>query len=131
MGKIEGSCASLYFFMKPISNNAKILQLISKGQLAEALVEIDLLIKKKPQDHDLRGLKGEIFLRLGRHEEGLTELAWAVEKDDKNIVHLINFSVALIRNNLIIDAKSILEYVLELDPKNYDAHINLCNVYQS
>jgi len=131
MGKIEGSCASLYFFMKPISNNPKILQLISKGQLVEALVEVDLLIKKKPQDHDLRGLKGEIFLRLGRHEEGLTELALAVEKDDKNIVHLINFSVALIRNNLINDAKSILEYVLELDPKNYDAHINLCNVYQS
>jgi hypothetical protein len=76
-------------------------------------------------------LRGEAYLRLENYESALRDLAKVVEADDKNITALVNFSVALIRCNMQTDAKPVLEYVLELDPKNFDAHINLCNIFQS
>jgi tetratricopeptide (TPR) repeat protein len=43
----------------------------------------------------------------------------------------VNFGVALLRNRHLEEAKDILLYALELEPKSIDAHINLGSVYQS
>jgi len=118
-----------------MSKEIKILQKIdkalAKGNFNIAIEGLTLLLKTRPEDNKLLMARGEAYLRSENFEAGLTDLAKVVEADSQNITALVNFSVALIRCNMQSEAKPVLEYVLELDPKNFDAHINLCNVYQS
>ena len=109
----------------------KIDNALAKSNYKVAIDNLNLLLQSRPSDIKLLMMRGEAYLRNENFEEGLTDLAKVVEVDNKNIRALVNFSVALIRCNMQIEAKPVLEFVLELDPKNFDAHINLCNVYQS
>ena len=104
---------------------------MAKGDYNLAIENLNSLLKIKPADIKFLMKRGEAYLRNENFEQGLVDLAKVVEADNKNITALVNFSVALIRCNMQIDAKPVLEYVLELDPSNFDAHINLCNIYQS
>ena len=109
----------------------KIDKAMAKGDYNLAIENLNSLLKIKPADIKFLMKRGEAYLRNENFEQGLVDLAKVVEADNKNITALVNFSVALIRCNMQIDAKPVLEYVLELDPSNFDAHINLCNIYQS
>jgi len=109
----------------------KIQKAMSNGHFKIAVENLNKLLQKNPNDIKLLMTRGEAHLRSENFEAGLTDLAKVVEADNKNIVALVNFSVALIRCNMQNDAKPVLEYVLELDPQNFDAHINLCNIYQA
>lgn len=96
-----------------------------------AILQLDNLLKVYPDDLTLLMMRGEANLLVENFEAGLVDYAKVVEIDNKNITALVNFAAALIRCSKQNDAKDILEYVLELDPHNFDAHINLCNVYQA
>ena len=97
----------------------------------KAIDALSQLIKKSPQSIELLMMRGEAYLHLERFESGLIDFAKVVELDNTNKVALVNFGVSLIRCNRQPDAKDILEYLLEIDPNNFDALINLCNVYQA
>ena len=112
-------------FLKKINSD------LAKGHYKSAIHKLDELLLINPLDIKLLMLRGGAHLRSENFEAGLLDLAKVVEADNKNITALINFSAALIRCNMQNEAKPVLEYVLELDPQNFDAHINLCNVYQS
>jgi len=96
-----------------------------------AIEYINTLLKNRPSDYHLLLLRGEAYLKAEFFNEALTDLAKVVEGENKNVRALNNFSVALIRCNMQNDAKPVLEYVLELEPMNFDALINLCNIYQT
>jgi len=96
-----------------------------------AIEYISTLLKNRPSDYHLLLLRGEAYLKAEFFNEALTDLAKVVEGENKNVRALNNFSVALIRCNMQNDAKPVLEYVLELEPMNFDALINLCNIYQT
>ena len=97
----------------------------------KAIKALSQLIEKAPQNVELLMMRGEAYLRGEQFEAGLIDYAKVVELDNTNKVALVNFGVALIRCNRQPDAKDILEYLLDIDPKNFDAQINLCNVYQT
>jgi tetratricopeptide (TPR) repeat protein len=109
----------------------KIQKALSTGNYSVAIKYLDRLLEVNQNNLPLLMSRGEAHLRSENFEAGLLDLAKVVEADNKNVTALINFSVALIRCNMQIDAKPVLEYVLELDPQNFDAHINLCNIYQA
>jgi tetratricopeptide (TPR) repeat protein len=102
-----------------------------RGSFLKAIEILDDLLKLHPEEKNYLLMRGEAHLRSENYEAGLVDFAKVVEADNKNIAALINFAAALIRCNKQNDAKDILEYVLELDPDSFDAHINLCNVYQT
>ena len=104
---------------------------IANGHFQEAIGNLDELLRISPDEIKYLMMRGEAFLRIENYEAGLIDYAKVVEADDRNITALVNFSVALIRTNNQNQAKNILEYVIELDSNNFDAHINLCNVYQT
>lgn len=117
--------------MKQNKTYIKAQKALHSGNYRKCVSLANELIRNAPENLVYLMLRGEAYLHLEEYELGLSDLAKSVEIDGKNIVALINFSVALIRTNRQSDAKEILEYVLEIDPNNFDAHINLGNVYQS
>ena len=98
---------------------------------SKAIVALNQLIEKAPKNIELLMMRGEAYLHLEQFEFGLIDFAKVVELDNANKVALVNFGVALIRCNRQPDAKETLEYLLDIDPNNFDALINLCNVYQT
>lgn len=106
-------------------------QAIASGRLGQAIDYLNELLQQEPDNMSYLMLRGEAHLRMENYEAGLVDYAKVVEADNKNTTALVNFAAALIRCNRQNDAKEILEYTLELAPDNFDAHINLCNIYQS
>ena len=117
--------------MKPSEKTYKAIEkALSAGQFSVAIQYLDKLLKSDPNNLSYISKRGEAHLGAENFEAGLIDYAKLVEADNTNIVSLINFAAALIRCNKQEDAKEILEFVLDLDPQNFDAHINLCNIYQ-
>jgi len=113
-------------------NFKKVQNALSSQQHLEAINILNRLLQiDSKNEMKYLQLRGEAYLKSEQYELGLIDLAKVVEVDNKNIPALVNFSAALIRCNRQPDAKDILEYILELDPENFDARINLCNVYQT
>jgi tetratricopeptide (TPR) repeat protein len=110
-------------------NSAK--QAMNARAYSKAIGLLSPLIEKQPLSIELLMMRGEAYLHLEQFEAGLIDFAKVVELDNTNKVALVNFGVALIRCNRQPDAKDILEYLLDIDPENFDALINLCNVYQA
>ena len=110
---------------------SKIQKAMLLGNYGLAIDNLNLILSIKPNDLDLLRTRGEAYLRIEKFEEALSDLAKVVESGSKNISVLSNFSVALMRCKKHDSAKLILDYLLELDPSNFDANINLCNVYQA
>jgi tetratricopeptide (TPR) repeat protein len=104
---------------------------MTNGSFLKAIELLDDLLEVHPGEKNYLLMRGEAHLRLENYEAGLVDFAKVVEVDNKNIAALVNFAAALIRCNKHSDAKDILEYVLELEPDSFDAHINLCNIYQT
>ena len=102
-----------------------------EGHFSSAIQYLDELLESEPNNIAYLSKRGEAHLRIENFDAGLIDYAKVVEADNTNVTALVNFSAALIRCNQQANAKEILEYALELDPENFDANINLCNIYQS
>lgn len=118
--------------MNKLVKNFKAAQkALQSGQYLRAISYVDEILLSQPNNLECLMIRGEANLRSENYEAGVVDYAKVVEVDSTNITALVNFSVGLIRCDRQEDAKSILEYVLELDPNKFDAYINLCNIYQS
>lgn len=84
------------------------------------------------QPHNLQWLKfrSESYLIIGQYTEALKDLAILVESEPENQISLLNFGVALSKNNFNEEAKIVLENLLVINPKKIEALINLGEVYQ-
>ena len=106
-------------------------QWMASGNYPKAIEILNKLISYSPSSIPLLMMRGEAYLRNENFESGLSDFAKIIQIDNKNLVALNNFAVALIRCNKPREAKEILYYLLELDQYNFDAYINLGNVHQT
>jgi tetratricopeptide (TPR) repeat protein len=109
----------------------KAQQNLRNGAYAKAIEILDKHLKLYPTDISGLMIRGEAYLRSEQFESALTDYAKVVESDNKNILALNNFSLALIRCGKPHEAKDVIAYVHELDPKNFPAYINLGNIHQA
>lgn len=106
-------------------------KLLHSGSYADAIQLLSKLIAKAPNHASCLLMRGEAYLRSEQFENALTDYAKVVEADNKNILALNNFSLALIRCNKPHEAKEIIQYIHELDPDNFGAFINLGKIHQT
>jgi tetratricopeptide (TPR) repeat protein len=104
---------------------------MAAAQYEKALPLLKELVKRQPNNFQWLQLKSEVLLRLGNYAEALVDLAVIVEAQPENQSALLNFGVALNKNNKNEDARLVLESMLELNPSNLvGVYINLGEVYQ-
>ena len=101
------------------------------GKLEQAANAMQTYLTRAPNDREVALVYGDVLMRLERFDGAVTLYAKWIEKDSRDAMILSNFGAALLRQGRPADAKSILEYALEVDPKNLYARINLGGVYQS
>ena len=106
-------------------------QWMASRNFIKAIEILNKLLETSPSSIPYLMMRGEAYLRIENFDAGLTDFAQVVQVDNKNLVALNNFAVALIRSNKHHEAKEILQYLLELDPNNFDAYINLGNIHQT
>lgn len=119
------------FFMSINKQLLKAQQFLRTGSYLKAIEILDKYLKNSPTDHSGLMLRGEAFLRNEQFELALIDYAKIVESDNKNILALNNFSLALIRCNKPNEAKEIIQYIHELDPDNFGGFINLGKIHQT
>ena len=120
------------FFMKKSQKQFELAQQwMQSGNFPKVIEILCKLIEASPESVPYLLLRGEAYLRAEQYELALVDLAKVVQEDNKNIRGLNNFGVALIRTHKHRDAKEIYEYLLELQPDNFDACINLGNIHQA
>lgn len=106
-------------------------KLLHSGFYVEAIHLLSRLIGKAPNHASCLMMRGEAYLRSEQFENALTDYAQVVEADNKNILALNNFSLALMRCNKPHEAKEIIKYVHELESDNFAGFINLGNIHQA
>ena len=104
---------------------------LRSGYYLKAIEILDKHLKILPDDTSGLMLRGEAFLRNEQFKLALIDYAKVVELDNKNILALNNFSLALIRCNKPHEAKEIIQYMHELDPDNFGGFINLGKIHQA
>lgn len=109
----------------------KAQQNLQIGAYAKVIEILNKHLKVSPADISALMLRGEAYLRSEQFESALIDYAKVVEKENKNILALNNFSLALIRCGKHHEAKDVIAYVHELEPNNFPAYINLGNVHQA
>ena len=106
-------------------------KLLHGGSYAEAIQLLSRLLGLEPDHKSCLMMRGEAYLRSEQFENALIDYAKVVEKNNKNILALNNFSLALIRCNKYHEAKEIIQYVHELEPNNFAGFINLGLIHQA
>ena len=95
---------------------------ISNGDFSSAIQVLNGLLAQDEKNTAYLMMRGEALLRAEVYEPALSDYAKVVEAEPHNVDALNNFAVALIRCNRQVEAEKIFEYVLELQPNNFDAH---------
>ncbi|MBK9706087.1 MAG: tetratricopeptide repeat protein [Acidobacteria bacterium] len=100
---------------------------IESGKGAEAIEQLEVLIKSQPERADLKAQLGDLYLAK-QPEKALEQYAAASKIDPSNVKHLIGIGSALVKLRRFQDAVQTLRGVLSgaiKDDTAYFAHTNL------
>jgi tetratricopeptide (TPR) repeat protein len=101
--------------------------MIESGKLAEAIVELETLIKTQPDQAKLRAQLAELYL-AAQPEKALEQYVAAAKLEPAQVRHRIGAGAALVKLRRFQDAANVLRQVLETPPPDeqaYFAHTNL------
>jgi tetratricopeptide (TPR) repeat protein len=105
----------------------KLNLVLQKGSISEALSLFDTIPENLRNDVDLRTLHGSLLLSAGKTGEAEKIASDLLAKNSKNVdVLLLNSMVAKQRNN-VAKKLQFLKQIVELEPNNPDANIELGN----
>lgn len=103
----------------------KATELILNNEYEKALIVIDTILEKNPENYDMLNNKGSIFLELEKFDEALEIFDEILDKNSNNSQALNNKGIALMNRGDIIDAYLVFYDALVVDPENKIAFENL------
>jgi tetratricopeptide (TPR) repeat protein len=99
------------------------------GAFADAIVELEKLVKLSPDSVEARVRLAGIYLKMDRYPEAMEAARAALEWEPENINALRIKGSALRVMGKDEDAKAVFEKVLSLDPGNYSFHLDLADIH--
>jgi tetratricopeptide (TPR) repeat protein len=105
-------------------------QLRRAGHFARALEVYEAYLKEQPDDYQALLDQGSVLMSLERFADAAQVYSKMVQIKPNETV-LSNLGAALIRLGRANEAKVVLDYALEINPKNINARINLGGVLQA
>jgi Tfp pilus assembly protein PilF len=105
-------------------------QLRRAGHFARALEVYEAHLREQPDDYQALLDQGSVLMSLERFADAAQVYSKMVQIKPNETV-LSNLGAALIRLGRANEAKVVLDYALEINPKNINARINLGGVLQA
>ena len=106
----------------------KALTLHHQGRFAEAIVEYQQILRRRPDDETVSANLASALVRVGRLDEGLGLYRELTIRSDQQPELWFNFANALQRAGKTEDAQRTFERTLEIAPNFFPAALNLANL---
>ncbi|MBU3742560.1 MAG: hypothetical protein FGM24_09800 [Candidatus Kapabacteria bacterium] len=103
----------------------------NRGNYEESLTWCNHVGAAKPLDTDLNPLRTELFARLGRTDQAVTELKNLIAKDPNNVTNRIQYAGILMNEDKFDEAIAEYNEVLRREPVNETALFNMAAVYKN
>lgn len=104
-------------------------QLVRSGKLTEAMTKADAYLASKPNDPQMRFLKGVILRNTGKHPEAIATFTKLTEDFPELPEPYNNLAVLYASQNQFDKARTALEMAIRTNPSYATAHENLGDVY--
>lgn len=104
-------------------------QLVRSGKFPEAMAKADAYLVSKPNDPQMRFLKGVILRNTGKHPEAITTFTKLTEDFPELPEPYNNLAVLYASQNEFEKARTALEMAIKTNPSYATAHENLGDVY--
>jgi Flp pilus assembly protein TadD len=108
---------------------AEVNQLLRSGKLAEALARVDRYLAGKPQDPQMRFLKGVVQTESGRTAEAIATFVNLTQSYPELPEPYNNLAVLYASQSQYDKARAALEMAIRINPTYATAHENLGDVY--
>lgn len=106
-------------------------KLSQRPNITAAIDAYQSYMKLRPNDVSAALALSELYMRTENFDAATRLYASLLERNAANPIVLTNLGASLLRQGKVDDAKAILEYAIELDPRNGYARINLGGVLQA
>ncbi|WP_210545728.1 tetratricopeptide repeat protein [Rhodoferax sp. PAMC 29310] len=104
-------------------------QLVRSGKFPEAMTKADAYLAGKPNDPQMRFLKGVILRNTGKHPEAIATFTKLTEDFPELPEPYNNLAVLYASQNQFDKARTALEMAIRTNPSYATAHENLGDVY--
>ncbi len=104
-------------------------QLVRSGKFTEAMTQADAYLATKPNDPQMRFLKGVILRNTGKHPEAIATFTKLTEDFPELPEPYNNLAVLYASQNQFDKARTALEMAIRTNPSYATAHENLGDVY--
>lgn len=104
-------------------------QLVRSGKFTEAMTKADAYLASKPNDPQMRFLKGVILRNTGKHPEAIATFTKLTEDFPELPEPYNNLAVLYASQNQFDKARTALEMAIRTNPSYATAHENLGDVY--
>jgi tetratricopeptide (TPR) repeat protein len=104
-------------------------QLVRSGKFPEAMAKADAYLATKPNDPQMRFLKGVILRNTGKHPEAIATFIKLTEDFPELPEPYNNLAVLYASQNQFDKARTALEMAIRTNPSYATAHENLGDVY--
>jgi tetratricopeptide (TPR) repeat protein len=114
-------------YVKAVVNLERTLE--DEGDFADAMIELEKLVKLAPDSVDIRNRLASLYLKVERYPEALEQVRAAREWDPENVqsVRLEGMIQRILGNDE--EAQKLFEKVLEIDPGNFTFHLDLADIH--
>lgn len=106
----------------------KAMALHQQGRFADAIVEYQQILQRRPDDETVSANLASVLVRVGRLNEGLSLYRQLTSRNNQQPELWFNFANALQRAGQAAEAKQTFERTLEIAPKFFPAVLNLANL---
>lgn len=107
---------------------SKALALHQQGRFAEAIVEYQQILQRRPDEETVAANLASVLVRVGRLDEGLSRYRELTSRNNQQPELWFNFANALQRAGKVAEAKQTFERTLEIAPNFFPAALNLANL---
>ena len=103
----------------------------NQGEWEEAARYFRAVLKEEPENGEIWGHLGDVFLQMGRNEEAADAYRTAVEKDPDDFNSMLNLATLYAREQRSNEAMRLLSRAIELNPDSGQAYLNLAIVQET
>lgn len=105
------------------------LSLADRGQLEEAVVELEIAHAQAPEDEMIQHELASCMIDLERYPEAIAHLKKIVRSHPEHVEAYVDLGIAYTAKGFLAEAESVLLRAVEIDEHDFAAHYHLAALY--
>ena len=105
------------------------LALADRGELEEAVVELEIALAQAPEDEMIQHELASCLIDLERYPEAIAHLKKIVRQHPEHVEAYVDLGIAYTAKGFFAEAENVLRRAIEVDGHDFAAHYHLAALY--